>query len=104
MNFLDRMREILQNEKLDTGTAQVHPIVDGGFASGRIDLGTDSLVPSSGSRIEWESPLFGHLVGEVIETNSSTITAWHPLTDKLVTIPLEWIKRISSETQGNTKR
>ena len=47
--------------------------------------------------VEWDSPIFGLLVGEAVESTASTITVWHPLTDKLMTIPAAQVTRILSE-------
>ena len=59
--------------------------------------------PAPGSWIEWDSPMFGLLVGEVIEATASTITVWHPLAEKLITIPAAWVMRIVPEGKGNTR-
>ena len=59
--------------------------------------------PVPGSWIEWNSPMFGLLVGEVIEATASTITVWHPLAEKLITIPSAWVTRILPESKGNVR-
>ncbi len=52
----------------------------------------DSL--ESGMWIEWDSPPFGLLMGEVIEATPLAVTVWHPVAEKLITIPAVWVTRL----------
>jgi hypothetical protein len=93
MNFLESMREILKKEGLLTATAKAYGILDGTFVPDRVPCAKSTSNSPSGTKIEWDSPLFGLLVGEVVEATASTVILWHPLTEKLVTIPSCWVTR-----------
>ncbi|GKS58188.1 hypothetical protein YTPLAS18_17150 [Nitrospira sp.] len=49
-------------------------------------------MPQAGECITWESPLFGLSSGEVLETTAEGATVFHPLTEKLFTVPWTWIR------------
>lgn len=46
-----------------------------------------------GSIVRWDSPLLGSCRGEVLATYpDGAVLVWHPQTERLVKIPLDWIK------------
>jgi hypothetical protein len=54
-----------------------------------------------GSRVAWESPLFGRVVGEVaMLPEGDSLVVRHPIVEELVTLPLAWITEILSDEAG----
>jgi hypothetical protein len=51
-----------------------------------------------GSRVAWESPLFGRVVGEVaMLPEGASLVVQHPIAEDLRSIPLDWIIEILPE-------
>lgn len=47
-----------------------------------------------GAIVHWDSPLFGLLQGELLTIrDDGRIEVYHPLTETVTPIPLEWIRR-----------
>lgn len=49
---------------------------------------------TTGSTIEWDSPVFGLLTGKIqMIPGDGTVVVDHPVTGELASIPIEWVKQ-----------
>ena len=52
-----------------------------------------SLGLAPGCWIEWDSPLFGLLTGQVLDSDGTHILVWHAKAEGLRNIPVNWVTR-----------
>lgn len=56
-----------------------------------VPLGQDV---KAGNTIAWDSPLLGHLTGEVLAVyENGNLEVFHPCTEQLARIPLVWVRQ-----------
>ena len=56
-----------------------------------VSLGQPCLIP--GTWIEWDSPLFGRLTGELLAVCADgQVEVFHPLTETVAKIPQAWLR------------
>jgi hypothetical protein len=97
MNFVETVRAILRREGMTGVVVRANgpePPLDG-----QPDLPpymspeSPKLRPVPGCWIEWKSPLFGLLTGQVLDADQAHIMVWHPKADGLRNIPVNWVTR-----------
>ena len=82
MTFIEMMREILKSDKWTGGVGDaVQNTMSSDASSAAGAVSPLRLLP--GMCIEWKSPLFGTLTGEVLEANEANILLWHPKVEAL---------------------
>jgi hypothetical protein len=104
MSFLETMREILKSEGLATDEPISHAVAKDPTALTEVKLTTAAPSFPQGSWIEWNSPGFGLLIGEVVGTTASAVTVWHPHAETLIPIPATWVTRILPEDSRDTPK
>lgn len=96
MGFLERMRDILRQERVHADAKD-----DAGpecrEVAAKTAPTTAALLPVPGSWIEWQSPLFTVMTGEVIDATGTEILVWHPKVQGLSHISVGWVTRTLSE-------
>jgi hypothetical protein len=97
MTFIEMMREILKSDKWASGLhgAPENTMLSPDASPAVEDVPPLKLLP--GMRVEWKSPLFGTLTGEVLDADEAHILVWHPKAEALRNIPVKWVTRIQPE-------
>ena len=103
MGFLETVRDILRREGMN-GRANDAPGRDR-HVDGQPDPITSTTPttprhgPAPGCWIEWESPLFGLLTGQVLDADDTHILVWHQKAEGLINIPVNWVIRTLTDSK-----
>jgi len=101
MSFLETMREILKQATVVTNQAQSDARPEYPEVSDDPPP-THARLPAPGTWIEWQSPLFPSMIGEVIEATESDILVWHPKAEDLRNISVDWVTRTLTGPEGTS--
>jgi hypothetical protein len=94
MNFVETVREILRREGMLGTTKGAGDHEGPRERQPSVPTATTSRpIFAPGCWIEWDSPLFGLLTGQVLDADDTHILVWHKKAEGLRNIPVNWVTR-----------
>ena len=89
------IRQLVVGQPVDLPDPQACKLL--ALAVGRVRVVASSSGPlQAGQWVHYESPLFGLLAGEVLDVHlDGFLEVFHPVTEKLVRIPVAWVREIN---------